>query len=162
SFGDIVPGFLKNRALFCLAAAVALSVGSASAQDLPAAPSPVAPSASAPVAIDALYADAVAKETAVRQALAGPNPDVLVLKAVRTGVSDFENIVRLSPTSGYCDYALWRGGLPSPEAFNKLGDTRDRDAGIRLLRALASRYPTSKLARHVPDLLATLDVSSVQ
>jgi N-acetylmuramoyl-L-alanine amidase len=103
-----------------------------------------------------MYADTVGKETAVRTALADPQAQTPVLRAVRTVVSDYESIVRFYPASGYSDDALWRAGLVSLDAFNKFGDPRDRDASIRLLRALAAQYPSSSLVKHVPEVLALL------
>src|SRR3990172_2272306 len=74
------------------------------------------PAAPAP----ALYADAVAKETAVRAAFGEElSPDALH-KAVRTVVADYERFVRTHTTSGYSDDSLWRAGNLSLEAFRKL------------------------------------------
>jgi hypothetical protein len=56
----------------------------------------------------AMYADAVAQEAAVRQALHAPHVQKTVLKAVRTVVAQYEGLVRHYPTSGYADDALWR------------------------------------------------------
>jgi N-acetylmuramoyl-L-alanine amidase len=109
-----------------------------------------------PAPVESMYADTVGKETAVRKALADPQAQTPVLRAVRTVVSDYESIVRFYPASGYSDDALWRAGLVSLDAFNKFGDPRDRDASIRLLRALASQYPSSSLVKHVPEVLALL------
>ena len=103
-----------------------------------------------------MYADAVSKEVAVHTALAAPQAQPTVLKAVHTVVNDYEAIVRAYPSSGYSDDALWRAGLVSIDAFNKFGDAHDRDAAFRLLRMLASEYPTSKLARNVPSVLAAV------
>src|ERR1700674_1631951 len=103
-----------------------------------------------------MYADAVGKETAVRTALADPQAQAPVLRAVRTVVSDYESIVRFYPASGYSDDALCRSGLVSLNAFTKFGDPHDRDASIRLLRSLSSQYPSSKLVKHVPEVLALL------
>ncbi len=103
---------------------------------------------------ETLYADAMAKEKAVRTALLPEQPPITVLKAVRTVVEQYELLVRSYPTSGYCDDALWHGGQLSLDAFQKFREARDRDAGLRLLRALASEYPASKFAKQVPDQLA--------
>ncbi len=103
---------------------------------------------------ETLYADAMAKEKAVRAALLPEQPPLTVLKAVRTVVGQYELLVRSYPTSGYCDNALWQAGQLSLDAFQKFREARDRDAALRLLRALASEYPTSKLAKQVPDQLA--------
>jgi N-acetylmuramoyl-L-alanine amidase len=99
---------------------------------------------------DALYNDAVAKEKAVRAALVPGQPQPTVLKAVRTVVEQYELIVRTYPSSGYCDDALWQAGRLSLDAYQKFRNAEDRDAALRLLRALASRYPTSKYAKEVP------------
>ncbi len=120
-------------------------------------PRPAAAQAAPPPApVESMYADTVGKETAVRKALADPQAQTPVLRAVRTVVSDYESIVRFYPASGYSDDALWRAGLVSLDAFNKFGDPRDRDASIRLLRSLASQYPKSSLVKHVPEVLALL------
>ena len=107
--------------------------------------------------IEKLFLDASAKEQAVRTALANPGVTDTALKAVRTVVADFETIVRRFPTSAYCDDALWRAGQLSLEAFAKFGAAQDRTAGIRLLRAVASQYPTSKFAKQVPTVIASVD-----
>jgi len=99
---------------------------------------------------DALYNDALAKEKAVRAALVPGQPPPTVLKAVRTVVEQYELIVRTYPSSGYCDDALWQAGRLSLDAYQKFRNVEDRDAALRLLRALASRYPSSKYAKEVP------------
>ena len=114
----------------------------------------LAVTAAPPPPAEALYNDAMAKERAVRTALAPDNPADTVLKAVRTVVQQYELLVRTYPTSGYCDDALWQGGQLSFAAFEKFGDVQDRDAGARLLRSLASQYPASKFARQVAAELA--------
>lgn len=137
-----------------LAAALCLVLGPAS-RALAQIPS-VGPSA------ETLYADASAKESAVRRALAATNPPVTVLRAVRTVVLDYETIVRLYPTSGYCDDALWRAALLSNDAFRTFGDGRERTAAMRLLRSLSSQYPSSKFAKQGPPLVAELSTLPVK
>ena len=90
----------------------------------------------------------------MRRALADPAVSASVLKAVRSVVASYESIVRNHPASGYSDDALWRAGRLSLDAFGRFGKQRERDAGLRLLRLLAAEYPTSKLARQVPEVLA--------
>jgi N-acetylmuramoyl-L-alanine amidase len=80
-----------------------------------------------------------------------------VLKAVRTVVASYEAIVRQHPASSYSDNALWQAGRLALEAFERFGRPREKDAGFRLLRLLASEYPTSALARRVPEVLAASD-----
>jgi N-acetylmuramoyl-L-alanine amidase len=100
-----------------------------------------------------MYVEAMAREGAVRAMLADESASDSVLKSVRAVVTSYEAIVRRHPTSSYCDNALWQAGRLSLDAFQRFGEPRDRDAGVRLLRFLASEYPTSKLARQVPQIL---------
>ena len=102
---------------------------------------------------ETLYTDALAKERAVRTALEPSDPAETVLKAVRTVVRQYDLLVRSYPTSGYCDDALWQAGQLSLVAFEKFGEAQDRDAAVRLLRSLASQYPSSKFAKQVPGEL---------
>lgn len=108
--------------------------------------------------VEALYADAVAKESAVQKALALPSANRSSLKAVRTVVSDFEAIVRQFPNSAYCDDALWRAARVSMDAFDRFGEPRDQAVAARLLQSLMSEYPTSKLARLAAPRLAAMVV----
>jgi N-acetylmuramoyl-L-alanine amidase len=106
------------------------------------------------VPVQAMYADARAKEQAVRKALVDTGASPSVLRAVRTVVADYEALVRQYPLSAYSDDALWFGGRLSLDAFEKFGDEHDRAAATRLWRTLASQYPSSKLAKQVPQQLA--------
>jgi N-acetylmuramoyl-L-alanine amidase len=63
-------------------------------------------------------------------------------------------MVREHPASGYSDNALWQAGRLSLDAFERFGQERDKEAGVRLLQRLASEYPTSRLVKRVPDQLA--------
>jgi N-acetylmuramoyl-L-alanine amidase len=110
-----------------------------------------------PTTVQALYADALAKETAVRAALSTPSAPRSVLKAVRTVVADFDALVRKHPSSAYCDDALWRAAQLSRDAFSKMGDERERTVAHRLLRTLASQYPSSKYAKQAAALLASAE-----
>ena len=115
---------------------------------------PAAQVAPAQPSADALFADASAKEVAVRKALAEESPSPTLLRAVRTVVGDYENVVRRYPTSGYCDDALWRAAKLARDAFEEFGESRERTTGLRLLKLLASQYPTSRLAKAAPEQLA--------
>jgi len=104
-----------------------------------------------------MFNGAAAKEQAVRAALVDPAASITVLKSVRQAVASYESVVRRYPTSGYSDDALWQAAHLALDAFEKFGDAQDRETGLRLLRWLAAEYPTSKLAKRVPDLLATTE-----
>jgi len=110
--------------------------------------------------VQALYADALAKEKAVRTALADDLPAPAALKAVRTVVGDYEAVVRRHPASGYSDDALWNAGQLSFEAFAKFGETYDRTSGERLFRLLVSEYPTSKWVKQAAIQIALRPAAS--
>ena len=135
------------RCVLILALATVPATGGVHAQT-PSAPVPP---------VERLYAEATAGEKAVRAALAAPDAPETLLKAVRTVVADFENVVRRYPSSGYSDDALWRAARVSISGFEKFGDQRERKTATRLLQELAARYPSSKLARQVPQQLASLE-----
>src|SRR4051794_13860546 len=69
-----------------------------------------------PMPVETLYADASAKEQAVRKALSDHDPSSTVLKAVQTVVADYENVVRRYPSSAFCDDSLWRAARLSAGA----------------------------------------------
>ena len=134
------------RAVIVLALATILQTGVLRAQAR----------ATPPSRVEALYADAAAGERAVRAALAAPDAPETILKAVRTVVADFENVVRRFPSSGYSDDALWYAARVSSSAFERFGDQRERKTAIRLLQELTARYPSSKFVKQVPQQLSAL------
>ena len=103
-----------------------------------------------------LYNDAVAREQAVRAAMTPADAPQSVVNAVRSTVARYEAVVRHYPASSYCDNALWQAARLSLDAYTKFGQAEDKEAGTRLLKQLASMYPTSKLAAQVPAQLARL------
>jgi N-acetylmuramoyl-L-alanine amidase len=113
-----------------------------------------------PPPVERLFIDASAKEQAVRTALSNPGVTDAALKAVRTVVADYEAIVRRFPTSAYCDDALWRAGQLLLEAHARFGAAEDKAAAIRLLRTVASQYPSSKFAKQAPAVIAAAESRS--
>jgi N-acetylmuramoyl-L-alanine amidase len=103
--------------------------------------------AAPPVA--AMYVDAMAREKAIRVALADPNAP-LKLEEVRAVVRAYDAIVAQYPASGYSDNALWQAGHLALDAFWRFGQAQDKDTCVRLLQRLVTAYPTSKLAKQVP------------
>src|SRR5262245_21025954 len=98
-----------------------------------------------------LYTAALARERAVRATFAGtPAPEV-ALKDILAIVTAYQTLVRRFPASGYSDDALWQAGRLELDAFARFGEARDKDVGIKLLQRLAADYPTSKLAKRVPE-----------
>ena len=103
-----------------------------------------------------MYLEALAREQAVRAALAQEDGEVSArtAAAARAVVGAYQEIVRVYPASGYSDNALWQGGLLSLDLFVRLEQERDRATGLRLLRLLVSEYPSSRRLRDVPEQLA--------
>ena len=104
-----------------------------------------------------MYTDALAREQAVRAAMTAPDATPAVLADVHAVIATYELLVRRYPASGYSDNALWEAGRLALDAFLRFGEPTDRDAGVKLLRRLATGYPSSTLAAQVPAQLATLD-----
>jgi N-acetylmuramoyl-L-alanine amidase len=104
--------------------------------------------------VETLYADAKAKEKAVRTALQDASATAAVLKAVRTVVDDYVTIADKFPSSAYADDALWFAGWLSFDAFDRFGDDQERAAAMRLWQGLTTQYPASRLAKQVPSQLA--------
>ena len=104
-----------------------------------------------------MYTDALAREQAVRAAMTAKDATPAVLADVHAVIATYESLVRRYPASGYSDNALWQAGRLALDAFLRFGETADRDAGVKLLRRLATGYPSSTLAARVPAQLAALD-----
>jgi N-acetylmuramoyl-L-alanine amidase len=105
------------------------------------------------------YADAVARETALREELDAPVPAAAtgLLRRMRAMTSSYEALARTHPTSGYGDNALWQAGMLAADAFWHFGHAEDREAARRLLRSLNARFPTSSLVRRIPEQLTRLE-----
>src|SRR5262249_14531062 len=104
-----------------------------------------------------MYTGTLAREQAVRVALAAPDALATILVDLRAVLGAYEAIVKHYPASGYSDNALWNAGRLSLDAYAKFGQEQDKEAGVKLLKRLAANYPTSKLAKQVPQLLADTD-----
>jgi N-acetylmuramoyl-L-alanine amidase len=99
-----------------------------------------------------MYVDATAREQAIRVALANADAP-LKLEEVRAVVRAYEAIVAQYPASGYSDNALWQAAHLALDAFWRFGQVQDKETFVRLLQKLLVSYPTSKLAKQVPDEL---------
>lgn len=104
----------------------------------------------------AMYADAQAKEAAVRRAVeTGQSPEAME-RAIRTVLRTYEALVRQYPTSGYCDDALWNAAQLAIHAARRLAAPSYDGTAARLLTQLTTQYPSSKFARQAPEILAAL------
>jgi N-acetylmuramoyl-L-alanine amidase len=106
--------------------------------------------------VKSMYADATVREVRVRAAMAAPDAPPAVLGEVHAIVTAYESIVRHYPGTGYGDDALWLAGRLSLDAFARFGQTADREAGVKLLKKLIATFPTSRLAKLVPEQLAKI------
>jgi N-acetylmuramoyl-L-alanine amidase len=104
-----------------------------------------------------MYVDAVAKEQAVRKALANPATTDAMLNAVHEAIATYEAVVRRYPASSYSDNALWQAAHLAIDAYARFSQPADRDAAARLLKRLAASYPSSPLIKQIPDLLTKLE-----
>jgi N-acetylmuramoyl-L-alanine amidase len=138
-------------------------VASATTVEIRAQNTPVAPVAATPTTptVETLFADASAKEAAVRKALAAPNPSDTLLKAVRTVVDDYESLVKRYPGSTQADDALWRAGKLSADAFAEFHQAQEQTAAVRLFRSLNAQFPNSKLAKQTAVQLSALKAAPV-
>jgi len=103
-----------------------------------------------------LYEQARVRESRLRQDLDSPAAGPALLTGIRTLVTTFDDLARLFPASGYSDNALWQGATLAADAYWQFGESRDRDAAIRLYQSLTARFPTSSLVPRVPGPLARL------
>ena len=109
-----------------------------------------------------MYNDALAREQTVRAALSAADSTPAVLADVRAAAAGYEAVVRQYPASAYSDNALWQGGRLLLDAFSRFGQAADKDAGIKMLKRLAVMYPTSKLARQVPEQLTRANSDEIR
>ena len=107
-----------------------------------------------------MYNEAMAREQALRVALAAPDAAPTVLAEVHAVVNRYETLVAHYPTSSYSDNALWQAGRLALDAFVQFGRQADKDAAIRILRKLAAAYPASKLAAQVPEQIARAETGT--
>jgi N-acetylmuramoyl-L-alanine amidase len=113
----------------------------------------LAPAAFADTPDHDAYVAALARERAVRTALASPVDRAAYLQDVRAVVTQYQAIVRRFPASGYSDNALWHAGRLALDSYSRFGEARDREAGIRLLQRLTAEYPSSTFVKLVPSAL---------
>src|SRR5688572_7565771 len=107
-----------------------------------------------------LYQQAVRREMVLRQELdaaPGGRPGGLVLERIRILVGSYDDLDRLFAKSEISDDALSHGGLLAADAFAKFGEPVDRDTALRLLKTLATRFPSSALARQATARVRMLD-----
>ena len=104
-----------------------------------------------------LYERAMSRERAIRSA----DQEQTSVGEFRRVVNAYLLVVRRFPGSGYSDNALWQAGNLEWLAFQRYGDTQDRDAAVRYLTRLKSEYPTSSLRRDADEVLRAANAAPV-
>jgi N-acetylmuramoyl-L-alanine amidase len=103
-----------------------------------------------------------AERGAVGADLHQPDAAPGLLGELRAVVTAYEAVVQRYPASGYADNALWQGARLSMDAFARFNQPADKDAAARLFKKLASMYPTSRLARQVPEQLTRMNSGEIR
>ena len=117
-------------------------------------------SAAAQTTAKSLYARAQSREQAARKALDAGRPADVVRKDVARTIASYETVVAKYPRSAYSDNALWQAGMLSASSYARYRVESDRTDALRLLKRLASEYPTSSLMRQAKPALARLNGTS--
>jgi len=103
-----------------------------------------------------LYERAMSRERTVRSA----NEEDTTRAEFRRVINAYDLVVRRFPASGYSDNALWQAGNLAWLAFQRYGDTQDRDMAIKYLTRLKREYPTSSLRSGADDVLRAASTSA--
>jgi len=117
-------------------------------------------SAAAQTTAKSLYARAQSREQAARKALDAGRPPDVVRKDIARTIASYETVVAKYPRSAYSDNALWQAGMLSASSFARYRVESDHTDAVRLLKRLASEYPTSSLMRQAKPALARLTTGS--
>ena len=99
-----------------------------------------------------LYSAALTRERGLREP--GTTPS---LNDYRAAIAAYEVILRRFPTSSYDDHALWQSAGLAIEAYDRYRQQHDLEHGVRLLRTLENRHPTSPFVPRVPERRYQLD-----
>jgi N-acetylmuramoyl-L-alanine amidase len=94
----------------------------------------------------ARYERAVDLDHTVRASMNPPSPPPEI-RQFRAAIAAYWSVVWRFPTSGYCDNALWQASLLAVEAFDRFGESRDREAAVSYLKMLVKEYPSSGFVR---------------
>jgi N-acetylmuramoyl-L-alanine amidase len=96
-----------------------------------------------------LYERALSRERDIRSA----DQDQTTLEELRRVIGAYDTVVRRFPASGYSDNALWQAGNLAWVAFQRFGETRDKETAIRYLTRLKREYPSSSLRSGADEIL---------
>lgn len=111
----------------------------------------------------ALYQQALKREASLRQELETFKPGApssLLLDRVRVLIGSYEDMARLFATSESGDDSLSHAGILAADAFDRFGDTADRDTALRILKSLPTRFPRSVLVKDATARVRQLEASN--
>ena len=101
---------------------------------------------------ETLYSAALTRERGLRKP--GTTPS---LNDYRAAIAAYEAILRRFQSSSYDDHALWQSAGLAIEAYDRYRQQHDLEHGVRLLRTLENRHPTSPFAPRVAERRHQLD-----
>src|SRR3954466_12647851 len=96
-----------------------------------------------------LYERAMSRERDIRSA----DQEQTTVEDLRRVIGAYDLVVRRFPASGYSDNALWQAGNLAWLAFQRFGDTCDKETAIRYLTRLKREYPSSSLRSGAGEIL---------
>ena len=110
----------------------------------------------------ALYQQALKREASLRQELDAVTPGApggQTLERIRVLIGSFEDMARLFANSGNGDDSLSHAGILAVYAFERFGETADRDTALRILKSLPVRFPKSPLVKDAAVRVKQLEAS---
>jgi N-acetylmuramoyl-L-alanine amidase len=111
----------------------------------------------------ALFQQALRREALLRQELDAArvgSPGGLQLDRIRVLIVSYEDMARLFTTSETSDDSLSHAGLLAADAFDRFGESADRDAALRAFKSLSARFPASTLAKQGSVRMKALEAAN--
>ncbi len=104
--------------------------------------------------------EAQVRAAAEKVAPSAPTPEIdEVVRPVRRVMTDYENLVRRYPTSGYSDNALLQAAGLSQFLYSRFGRSADRVTAENYYGWLIREYPTSRFRAQARTAVRTLAVT---
>jgi len=110
-----------------------------------------------PASVAAQTAGALYERAQTRAASARTSPTVTGLRAA---VTAYEQVVLRYPRSGFCDDALWNGGLTARLAWEEFQQPADLATATRLFTWLRREYPASAWSSQAATQLTALSATA--
>jgi hypothetical protein len=107
-----------------------------------------------------LYQQALRRETVLRQELEVVKPGApggIVLERIRVLIGSYEDMARLFATANAGDDSLSHAGMLAADTFARFGENVDREAALRILKSLPTRFPASPLLKEAAARVRLLE-----